>query len=133
MGKTVLVMFPVVAGNQLLDALDQDGFDVQAALWLYRSEEDFWRLMIASPLVQRIGQIEAYKRILTQLQHIRPSLDPLINDIYMENITVVDPSDSLIRALKRVVRVAEGDPPVRLTRNALGDVFIDEAYIFRLR
>jgi len=88
--------------------------------------------MIASPLVQKIGKIESYGRILAQLRSIRPSLDPLVYEIYMDNVTVVDPSDRLIRALKRLDRVEDGDTPIRLTRNLLGDDYIDEAYIFRL-
>src|SRR5690349_3670231 len=123
MDKAVLVMFPLEAGKQLAEALDKDGFNVQAALWLYRPESDSWRLMIASALVDKIGPTESYKRILAKLQSIREKLDPLLNELYLNNITIVSPWNSLIRALKKVVHVGKEDAPVRLNHNAIDDVF----------
>ena len=132
MGRTVLVMFPLEAGNQLLDALDKDGFDVRAALWLYYPESDTWRLTIASPLVDKIGPLESYKRIVSKLQGIRETLDPDANEIYMNDVTIVSPTSGLIRALGKVAHVKNGERPIRLTRSAIENIFVDEAYIYRL-
>src|SRR5438094_8112883 len=114
MDRTLLVMFPLEAGNQLVEALDKDGFDVQAALWLYRSESDTWSLIIASKLVDKIGSTEAYIRILSKLKSIRESLEPLVNDLYMKDITILSPTNSLVRALRKVTHVEKGEPPGRL-------------------
>jgi hypothetical protein len=54
MAETVLVMAPlmpekIAAGEALLRRLDEDGFPVVAAFWLFFEETNHWRLILASP------------------------------------------------------------------------------------
>ena len=50
MDKATLVDVDITAGKQVLDILDEAGFKVIVAFWLYTSEFEAWRLYIGSPI-----------------------------------------------------------------------------------
>jgi hypothetical protein len=47
MASGTLVRTDIDAGINLIRALDERGFGVSAALWLYNSDVDNWRMIIA--------------------------------------------------------------------------------------
>ena len=57
MDNPTLVDVDIAAGKQVLQILDQAGFKVIAAFWLYTSEFEAWRLYIASPVVDAEGRV----------------------------------------------------------------------------
>src|SRR5690349_20516225 len=59
----ILVDRRIDDGERLLRALDAEGLQVTSALWLYSSEWGEWRLVLASPLVDKQGPREVYKRV----------------------------------------------------------------------
>jgi hypothetical protein len=50
-------------GRRLIRALCESRFDVVAAFWLFSSDSDRWRLLIASPIRDREGGVQAYSRL----------------------------------------------------------------------
>jgi hypothetical protein len=126
MDKTALVERGVDDGRKLLEALDSAGFQVSAALWFYVSDADEWRLMIASPLVDEKGPRKAY----TFIQSVLAGLSPL--GISLRSISVVSPHHEVIQLLKGAIRNVPGRRDVRVTRNAVNNVFIEDAYIYHM-
>lgn len=130
--KTLLVMFPLDAGRRLIAALDAAHFDFRAAFWLYRSEADDWRLYIASPIVDEIGPLKTYKRIQDVLLGLDQTDNNPFDQLSLSNITVVSPRNPLVRALRKAAHVGPGDQEVRICGNAIDNIYVDEAYIYRM-
>ena len=127
MVTATLVESKIKVGEKLIRNLHEAGFPVQAALWLYLSEPDVWRLVIGTPLVKSVGPKATYTRID---DIVRESLDD--DDLSLREISVVEPKDSLIAALRRTISTGSGVSGIRMSRNVIGNIFIEDAYIYRM-
>jgi hypothetical protein len=90
MGKTTLVNTDMEAGKNLLKKLDKAEFKVQAALWLYMSEPEEWRLIFASPIIDDEGPKKAYEEVQSELQGSNQK-----DKLSLQDISLVSPNDNL--------------------------------------
>jgi hypothetical protein len=125
MDKRTLVDADIDAGRELIEELAREGFDVDAAFWLYSTESDRWRLTIASRFVQRLGPRAAYQRIQAVLGTL-PT-----NRLSLSDITVLGNRDHLVRLLTGAV--ARHGEDMRLARGTIDGTFIDDAFIYHLK
>ena len=130
MVKNSLVEADVLAGKRLVTALSvppySSVFKLQAAFWLYDHESQEWRLFLATPLVDEFGSLAAYTNLQQPLRSIQPT------DLSLENISVSSPRKPLVKAIKRGSRIANGAEGIRLTRNTIGGIYIEDAYVYKL-
>lgn len=119
--KEALTDHMIQAGAALLANLDRSHFPVDAALWLYLTEANQWRLLLATPEVHLDGPRKAYKRLLQALRNASAHVAP-------EDIAVVDTRDAFIQLFRKVVSVQGG---VRFSRDTINGQFIEDAYIYR--
>lgn len=132
MAKNVLVTFPLEEGRKLIDALEQEGIPLKAALWLYFEEADEWRLALASPLIDTKGPRYLYERIQDILDTNQENIP-----ISLSNISLFSPDDPLIKPLTEAL----GEKPANgemLARKAVitgknTSVYFEEAYIYFAR
>jgi hypothetical protein len=89
------------------------------------SEE--WRLIIASPIVDKDGPKKAYEQVQSQLQEFNGRYN-----LSLRNIALVSPDDKLIKALRSVVKTGKAISHIRFTKNVINGVFIEDSYIYRL-
>jgi len=123
-----LVDVDIAAGKQVLQILDQAGFKVIAAFWLYTTEFEAWRLYIASPVVDAEGITKAYVRLLSAL---RSSGDPDLAS--RVTITLLSPKDKLIRAFRRTFARTIQVDGARLGSQVISNgVFVEQAYLYRV-
>jgi hypothetical protein len=127
MDKPTLVDADMKAGEALLSKLDEIEFNVKAALWFYVQDSEEWRLIIASPIVDKDGPKKAYEKVQSQLQELDGRYE-----LSLRNISLVSPGDKLIKALKSVFKLDKAISHIRFTRNVVNGVFIEDAYIYRL-
>jgi hypothetical protein len=128
MDKATLVDVDIAAGKQVLQILDEAGFKVIVAFWLYTSEFEAWRLYIASPAVDTEGITKAYVQLLSAL---RSSEDPDLAS--RVTITVLSPKDKLIRAFRRTFARTTQVDGARLGSQVISDgVFVEQAYLYRV-
>src|SRR5207248_10011952 len=111
-------------GRRLIEDLDQNGFDVKAALWYYFVEPGEWRLLIASSMVPSEGPRKAYKRL--------QGLLPKDSAIELRNISLVSPNDEQISLLRQVIRTGPGITNLHFVGTTINGVFIPDAFIYRL-
>lgn len=131
MDKTTLVESDFRDGEILIKELEKALVNVHAALWLYDSEADRWRLMIASKNADFASPKKAYIQINDVLESMK-SRGITVN-FSLENITVVSPIDPLITDLKKAVNtVPEDSSGLRISRNGIGDSYIEDAYIYTI-
>lgn len=128
MDKTTLVEKNIEEGRGLLLALDSAGFRVSAALWFYVAEDEEWRFMVASPVIDEKGPRESYAIIQETLERLSPP-----SEISLKQISVISPSHDLVRLLRVAIHTGPGVSGIRFTRNTINNVFIEDAYIYRMQ
>jgi len=82
--------------------------------------------VLATPLVDEEGPLATYKHLQRALYSIQPT------DLSLQNISVWSPQKALIKAIKRGSRIPPGAESVRLTRNTVGGIYIDDAYVYKV-
>ena len=125
MGETALVVEWMDAGKELVEALDRENFDVVAAMWLRKSEDDDWRLILATPEVAKNGPRSTYKKLQQLLEKVGAKIP-------LSDITVMDPQEQLIKSFRSAISTGPGVKGIRFSGNAIDRVFIEDAYIYRV-
>ena len=80
-------------GDKLLAKLDEAGLPIVAAFWTYPASGGEGSFVIASPLVDAMGKLTVYERILTII-HQSPEIH-----IPLSTLVVVGEHDPVVRAL----------------------------------
>jgi len=120
----VLVSEDIAAGRNVIAALDEAGFPVEVAFWLYESNLDRWRLWIGTPRAS--GDLQkAYVRVANILSSVT---DRRVLDL--PQITLAMPDDRMIRAVKSLIDV-KGISDIRLKYNLSDGVYIEDALVYR--
>lgn len=134
MAEEVLVKEPLrgellEAGRKLTRLLAQSDIQLKWSFWLYTSEANDWRLVLITPLVDSVGPKRVYSRIRTILSE---SSDPTLS---LLNTTVQSAHNPYARAFEEAnirydLEAANVEP--RLSRQRVGDVFIEDAVLYRI-
>jgi hypothetical protein len=127
MDKTALVEKYIEDGKKLINGLDEKGFRLDAALWFYLTDSDEWRLLLASPFVEKEGPRKSYNVIQSVLEGLSPP-----SAISLKDISIVSPNYNLIQLLKIAIRTGPGISDIRFTRNVINNTLIEDAYIYRI-
>jgi hypothetical protein len=127
MAKGTLVGLDIELGSRVLAILDAAKFPVTTALWILNEEFGEWRLLLASPAYDKLGPYEAYLRALQALSEVDRNL------VTQPPLTLVGNRHNLIRGLRQVFRKAASVEGMRLGGQSVGGVWIDEAYVYRIR
>ncbi|PER24661.1 hypothetical protein CN490_22925 [Bacillus cereus] len=128
MDKAILVERDFKDGALLIKSLDANKFPVSSAFWIYNSESELWRLIIATPLVDLLGRRNAY----TQVNKIIHKLGANI-DIPLQSISVISPKHMLVKVLRKAIHTeSDAISSIRFTNNTIGNSFIEDAYIYRM-
>lgn len=127
MDQATLVGMDVEAGQRLLHHLDEALFKVSAAFWFFSSERQDWRLWIATPVVDEAGKRGAYLRLGDVLRAAEPEL--LMHPV----VHLVSPKEKLIRSLRRIFGKTASVEGMRLGNNIVDGIFIEDAYVYRIR
>jgi hypothetical protein len=92
--KKKLVEELIGDGTRLLRQLDGQNFPVESMFWVHLPDEDYWRLVIASPLVNQQGGAAGYRRLNELLRQIE------LAGITLEDISLLDPESSQFQSLR---------------------------------
>lgn len=126
--KDQLTEAMIDAGAEVTRKLDETGLRSSAALWLFLTENNEWRLFIALPEVSSQGPRQIY-------EHIRVILEDLGDKASAAPLSVIgllDPDDELIRLLRIAIRTGPEINRIRFSKNAINGHFIEDALIYRV-
>ena len=126
--KEPLTEMMIRAGAELTRKLDERGWPIVASLWLYRSEANRWRLVLASPLVAADGRRKSYEIVQAALEAM-PAAERTMS---LSNVSVTEPTDPLIALLRAAARTETMVEGLRFTRTVINRRFIEDAYIYRM-
>ena len=125
MDKTTLVEKDIQAGKDLVKKLDEIDFNVSSDYWIYDSDSEIWRLVIASSFYDENGPKATYLKIRSVLDTFEEEFC-----ISLSNVYAVSPSDNFVKKMSKAIRV-DGTSEVRFSRNVIDGEYIEDALIYR--
>jgi hypothetical protein len=127
MAQATLVEMQIKEGQTLLDRLAHEGIVVTAAAWVKESDTGDWYLYLATPLVsEERGKREAYGRVNAVLRKMEEEgfrRDPF-------DKKVIGPHDPIAKDMIAHRKTRPGGPPTPFRGIRLGELYVDEAYIY---
>ena len=134
MDQKTLVEDAKYEGRRLLEELDSAGFDFSAAFWFWVPDISKWRLIIATPLIEKEGPIKAWEKLRQTWKKLRQSWQgtqtPL--KLSLDDVWLTTPTDSLIQLLRNFAKTGPGIHDIDFTENVVNGVLIDAAHIYRI-
>ncbi|MGP8244962.1 MAG: hypothetical protein ACLQVN_10645 [Bryobacteraceae bacterium] len=127
MDKTALVAAEFAAGAELVQALDRSTLSISVTLWLYLSEYEDWRFVLASRRLDSAAPAEAYSLVHDALAAAGISADRT------PTLLILRMSDPFIRAIRRIFAKTKSVEGVRLGGQLIGDRFVEDALVYRIR
>jgi hypothetical protein len=94
MYKTLLVNELIEEGLTLIKKLEEERFPIKAAFW-FQIDETEWRLIIASPVVDREGPRGAYEKLLKVFEKVA------VRHLSFFNVTMLSPRDERYKEIRR--------------------------------
>ncbi|MGE0046434.1 MAG: hypothetical protein AB7J28_06540 [Hyphomonadaceae bacterium] len=119
MAEAALVDADLRKGRDFVMLMDRIGVSVRAAFWFFYPDNDRWRLVVVSDEATA-GSRNLYLRAI----QAGSPLD-------VASVEFQPPSSPLYKALGRLVRL-QGLGEVRLTRNMINGIYIEDAIVYRL-
>ena len=127
MDKAALVTIDLAKGTEWLKALDNSDLGISVALWVYLPEYEDWRFALSSRRLDAVQPSKAYGLVHDAFERAgiplrkRPSFLILLM------------KDPFIRDLRRVFGKAKSVEGMRLGGQMIGDRFIEDALVYRIR
>jgi hypothetical protein len=127
MDKAALVGAEFTAGLELVKALDLSDLSIRVAMWLYAEEYGDWRFVLASRRLDAARPSDAYGLVHDAFTKAGISLEQT------PALLILKMSDPFIRALRQIFAKAKNVEGMRLGGQRIGDQFVEDALIYRIR
>ncbi len=124
--KEALTDEMIEAGKSIVESLDRRRFLVDAALWYYLTDQNQWRLVLATPELHVEGPRKTYRRLVQALRNAA------IHGVSLEDLAVLDTRDPLIQLLRGALKTDRSVRGIRFSKNTVNGQFIEDAYIYRM-
>jgi len=125
MDQAALVNLDVSAGAKALKTLDEANLKVAVALWMESPDYADWRLVLSSPAFDQTHPLKAYDQVANalhgQFNYDRPS------------ILILPTKNPFIKELRRLFGKAKSVAGMRLGGQIIGNRFISDAYVYRIK
>jgi hypothetical protein len=125
MAEKTLLDFEVNKGLEFIRKLDEDGYDIQSALWLYQEDAERWKLLLYSPEFKKETGSEEYGKLFQELQLVSPN-----GELPFESLRLVYHNDRFLDAIKCMTTV-KGLSTVRVSSGMLNGIYVNDALIYR--
>jgi len=125
--SATLVNIDVEKGRETLRALEAVGMRVPVALWLHMSDYNDWRLALSSPEFPGEGLRKAYESVHAALRSAGKTVG------WTPPLLLFRTSDPFICDLRRLFAKTGTVEGVRLGGQLIGDRFINDAYVYRIK
>ena len=119
----------IESGAHLVRRLDENKMEFDAAFWLYSSDWEAWRLVIAHAELGELGPRKLYRRIHKVMMKFQDE----ISGLALENITLFMPDNPIASAIRKAIRTGPGVSSIRLTNTGINGILIEGAYIYRVK
>ena len=117
----------IKAGAKLIERLDARKSQVRSAFWLYIPEDNIWKLIIASPLVDTLGP-RAYYKSVVEANDVAQEEEEVVS---LNDIGVTNTGNKIVQLLKTAIGTGDSISGIRFSRNTINGHFIENSYIYR--
>ena len=127
MDNAALVGVEYAQGAKVLEILDKSDLAISVALWLRAPEYEDWRFVLSSARLDRAEPAKAYGLVHDALETeglLLEQTPPLL---------ILKMSDPFIRALRQLFRKSKSTEGMRLGGQMIGNRFIEDALVYRIR
>jgi hypothetical protein len=112
-------------GDDFLSRLDAARYPLSVALWL--KEDTKWTLVIGTSLYDKKGPKEAYRRLLAAISKEGPVV------LGRLPIRLEGNNHPLIKSLRKMFGRTASVKGMRLGGHSIGGVWVDDAYVYRIK
>lgn len=127
MVSPALVDTQIDDGEQIVKQLDEEGFDVDSAFWIFDPDKEKWVFVIATSLVAEIGPKKSYDKLRTSLEKLPQSIKSQLLEM-----SLVKREEFIVTLLKKALQTGPGISRTRFTGNVINGTYIEDALIYRL-
>jgi hypothetical protein len=124
MATAALVDRSIDLGRKIIAVLSRAGIPVTVGLWAYASDAEEWRLMIATPLVDDIGPLAAYKKVQKAVEKAG-----IESEFPLRRIFLKSPKDRTLRLLDHESR-SLGREDYHSVNAPIEGSFVEDAYVY---
>ena len=122
----------IESGAELKNLLDRSGFPVSAMLWFYMVEAERWRLIIASPDVDKYGPKKAYRIIHSVIRESMAKLP----EITWSDISAIGLENSLVSRLGltkllSIAKTGKGEG-AKISKSGINGNYVESAYVYKI-
>jgi len=128
MVETTLTDRMIESGAQLVRRLDESDMELNAAFWLYSSDLQAWKFVIAQAGLAELGPKKIYRRI----QRVLRKFPDEMPEISLDDVVLSKPDAPIVSLLRRAVRSGADISGTRLRNVAINGTLVEGAYIYRL-
>lgn len=124
MDKAALVSLDVSQGAEVVNALEEGGIRLKAALWIVSPEYEDGRLVLSSDSLMGVDPLKDYERVVRTLRKsIQKVLPPLL---------ILRTTDPFIKTLRKIFGKTKSVEGMRLGGQSIGNRYVDEAYVYKI-
>jgi len=100
MDKATLVRNDLEIEGRVLEALSRANIPVTLCDWNYVDEINEWQLVVATPVYDSKGPLEAYSRVIGALQSAA-----IYEDVPIRRVSVLSPNDNMVKRLEQDIKI----------------------------
>lgn len=127
MAATALVNFDIDNAQNAILALDAAGREPNVALWAKLPDYETWRLIVASEKLDQESPRAGYGQILDAFARSQIAIQR------QPSVLLLPMSRPMIQELRRLFANAKDVYGMRLGGQTIGDKYIEEAFVYRIR
>lgn len=127
MAKKALLDADVKLGDKILAALDAAKFPISVALWTLTEQDGGWKFVIGTPYYEKLRPPDLHGRLITALR----KEDPESRDF--DDVQLRGNRDPFVRDLRKLFGKTPSVKGKRLDGYHLGDVWLDDAVVYRIK
>jgi hypothetical protein len=125
MAEDALVSEDIDAAGRLIAYLDAQNMPIKGAMWLYDTDAERWRFVIA--FREKREDLASFYIDVAKLTN-NAEADDLLD---LSRVQIVDSDKSIFGALHGAFHI-EGNSRVRVSHNRINGVYLEDALVYRL-
>jgi len=116
----------LISAKNLLITMDKVKIKPKSFFWFFHNNS--WRLIISSDEFKNNSSKDNYLSFINNFKN-----DKNLRQIGLENVTLVDPNDELIKILRSAIKTdSDSISEIRFKSNVINNFYIEDAIIYRL-
>src|SRR5260370_29586278 len=124
MDKATLVSVDLETGLEVVRAFENGNLKIGAALWLYATEYEDWRMFVSASAFDELKPRAAYHYLgeLLRAAGLPPEATP--------PIVILPLTHPFIKGLRRRFGKTKRDEGMRIGKQTIGDRFVEDGFVY---